>query len=49
MDTQKQKLLMEYLISSSDTFALCQNIINPTYFDPELRNAVAFIKDNYEK
>lgn len=49
MDSKKQKLLIELLISSSDTFALCQNIIKPDYFDPEFRNAVRFIKQYYEE
>lgn len=49
MDSKKQKLLIEFLISSSDTFALCQNIIDPNYFDPEFRNSVRFIKEYYEK
>lgn len=49
MDSKKQKILIEYLISSSDTFALCQNIIRPVFFDPEHRNAVDFIKTYYEK
>ena len=47
MDNKKQKLLIEYLISSSDTFALCQAIVEPDYFDPEYRNAVRFIKKYY--
>lgn len=46
---QKQKLLVEYLISSADTYALCQHIIQPTYFDPDLRQAVEFIHDYYER
>ncbi len=49
MDNKKQQLLIEYLISSPDTFALCQNIVNPTYFDPEFRNSVAFIKQYYDE
>lgn len=48
MDSKKQKFLIELLISSSDTFALCQNIIDSTYFDPEFRNSVGFIKQYYE-
>ena len=47
MDNKKQKLLIEYLISSTDTFAICQGIVDPDYFDPEYRNAVAFIKKYY--
>lgn len=48
MDSKKQKLLIELLISSSDTFALCQNIVESTYFDPEYRNSVEFIKNYYD-
>jgi hypothetical protein len=48
MNNNKQKLLIEYLISSPDTFASCQGIINAEYFDPEYRNAVNFIKNYYE-
>lgn len=49
MDNKKQKLLIEYLLSSSDTFAVCQGIVQPEYFDPELRGAVKFIKDYYDQ
>lgn len=49
MDTEKQKLLIEYLISSPDTFAICQNIVKADYFNPEFRNAVRFIKKYYEE
>jgi len=48
MDSKKQKLLIEYLISSTDTFALCQTIVEYTYFDPEFRNSVKYIKKYYE-
>ena len=49
MDINKQTLLIEYLVSSVDTFALCTGIIDPTYFDPELRNTVTFIQEYYEQ
>ncbi len=49
MDIKKQKLLLEYLISSVDTFALTSSIIRPEYFDPELRNTVAFIEQYYDQ
>lgn len=48
MDTEKQKLLIEYLVSSPDTFAICQNIVKAEYFNPEFRNAIRFIKTYYE-
>ncbi len=47
MDNKKQKLLIEYLISSVDTFAICQNIVKPDYFDPMFRNAMTFIQRYY--
>lgn len=49
MDNNKQKLLIEYLISSTDTFGICQAIVEPDYFDPELRNAVRFMKEYFEE
>jgi replicative DNA helicase len=49
MDSKKQKLLIEYLISSTDTFALCQNIVVPDYFDPEFRQSMTFIKEYYDE
>lgn len=48
MDEKKQKLLIEYLLSSPDTFALCQNIVEPDYFDPEFRQSVSFMKKYFE-
>jgi KaiC/GvpD/RAD55 family RecA-like ATPase len=48
MKTEKQKLLIEYLVSSPDVFALTTSIIRPAYFDPEFRNAVKFIQNYYE-
>jgi len=49
VENNKQKLLVEYLISSPDTYALCSSIVKPTYFDPEYRNAVEFIHDYYNE
>lgn len=49
MDSKKQKLLIELLISNADTFALCQGIVDPEYFDPEFKNTVHFIKKYYQE
>lgn len=49
MNNKKQKLLLEYLISSPDTFATCQGIVDPEYFDPSYRNAVRFVKSYYDE
>jgi len=49
MNIKKQKLLIEYLISSNDTFAICSSIVQSDYFDPELRNAVSFVQKYYDE
>jgi KaiC/GvpD/RAD55 family RecA-like ATPase len=49
MDNKKQKLLLEYLVSSPDTFALCASIVESSYFDPEYQKAVSFIQSYYDK
>lgn len=43
MNNNKQKLLIEYLVSNADVFSLCQSIVNPKYFDPEYRQAIRFV------
>lgn len=48
-NNDKQKLLVEYLVSSPDTFALCKSIVRAEYFDPSLRRVVDFIHDYYDK
>lgn len=40
---EKEKLLIEYLLSSPDTFTLCRSIVKPEYFTPELRKSVDFM------
>lgn len=45
----KQKHLLDTLLSSSKVFGRCINIIKPEYFDGELRHAVRFIVDYYNK
>lgn len=46
---EKEKLLLEYLISSVDIFVLVYNIIKDEYFDPELRNVVKYILSYYQR
>ena len=48
MATTKQQLLLEYLISSPDTFALCKSITKAEYFDPEFRKAVGFVHQYFD-
>jgi archaellum biogenesis ATPase FlaH len=47
--TSKQQLLLEYLVASPDTFALCKNIVKSEYFNPEYRKTVDFIHGYYDK
>jgi KaiC/GvpD/RAD55 family RecA-like ATPase len=46
---QKQKLLIEYLISSVDVFSLCQPILQVKYFDITLEKTVKFLLDYYNQ
>jgi len=48
INSEKQKLLLEYLISSTEVFSLCLAIISDEYFNPELKAAVTFIKKYYD-
>lgn len=45
----KQKLLIDVLLSSEEVFARCQNILNDKYFVNKLRPAVRFILGHTEK
>jgi len=49
MDAKKQKLLIEYLLSSPDVFAICNPIIETNYFVPEYKQTVHFIKQYYDQ
>lgn len=48
-NSNKQQLLLEYLVSSSDTFAVCKSIVKPDYFNPEFRKTVDFLHTYYDK
>lgn len=45
----KQKLLIDVLLSSDEIFSRCQNILNDKYFVNKLRPAVRFILKHAEK
>jgi len=47
MNPEKQKLLVEYILSSADVFALTNKILKAEYFEPEYRNSINFIKEYY--
>lgn len=45
----KQKLLLEYALSSPDTFAVCKGLMKPEYFSPSVRKAVGFTHKYYDE
>jgi KaiC/GvpD/RAD55 family RecA-like ATPase len=49
MNLEKQKLLLEYCISSGDLFGRVNSILNSAYFDPQIKQAAVFVKDYFEK
>jgi len=46
---EKQKLLIDVLLSSEEIFARCQNILNAKYFVNKYRPAMRFIMQHAEK
>jgi len=49
MTEDKQKLLIEYLISSPDTFAICNKIIKKEYFEVKFQDTIGYIQEYYNK
>lgn len=49
MNTDKQKLLLSYVLGNEDIFTRTNSIIKSSYFDPELRQAITFVKEYFEK
>lgn len=48
MNSKRQHLLIECLLSNSDIYSLSRSIIKPEYFNPEYRKHVQFIHSYYE-
>jgi len=46
---EKQQLLLEYLLSSPDAYAICKAIIKPEYFNPEFRKTIQFVDKYYDE
>lgn len=49
MDLKKQKLLIEYLFSSKETFAICYPILKVKYFHEDLQDSVNYIINYFSK
>lgn len=45
MNLKKQKLYFQYLLSSPEMLSKCSGMLDPTYFDPELRQPVRFLTE----
>lgn len=43
MNSAKQRLMLEYLLSNTEAFSLCKQIIEPSFFNLEYRNLVDFM------
>lgn len=44
LSAEKQKHLLDNLLSSKDIFTKCQQIVEPVYFNPDLARGVEFVK-----
>lgn len=49
MNIKKQEHLLGILLSSNDVFSRCVSILKPEYFDGDLRRAVKFTLEYFEK
>jgi hypothetical protein len=49
MNLAKEKLILEYMLSSVDLYARCASIIKSEYFQPDLRKAVSYLHEYYQK
>jgi len=48
-NTDKQKLLIEYMLTEATIFQRCYNILKPSYFEKEFREPIKYILDHAEK
>lgn len=49
MELAKQKLLVEYLLSSPELYAICHSVLQPWYFDDTMKNVINFSQTYFEK
>lgn len=47
MNSEKQKLLIEYLVNDVSVYGSCSGIIKAAYFNPEFRQSIVFIQQYY--
>jgi len=49
MELNKQRLLLEYLVSSQELFVKVSPILKTQYFDPKIKNVVNFVKTYFDE
>lgn len=49
MEIEKQKMLVQYLLSDPDLYATCHGIVKSSFFDPSLKRIVHFTQEYFEK
>ncbi len=49
LTAEKQKHLLDNLLSSKDIFSKCQGIVQPEYFNPEFSRTIIFVKDYFNQ
>lgn len=45
----KQELLLSYLLANEDVFATCKHILEPGFFDKELKKVVSYVIDHADE
>jgi len=49
LTAEKQKHLLDNLLSSKDIFSKCQSIVEAEYFNPEFSRTIIFVKDYFNQ
>lgn len=49
MELEEQRLVLSAFAANRDLMALCNNIVQPSYFDPSLKKTVQFMKDYFHE
>lgn len=48
IELRTQQLMLENLLGTTELFSVCCSIVQPTFFSPEFRSAVEFIKEYFD-
>src|SRR4051812_34461524 len=47
MDSESQRLYLNSMLSNPELFTLVNNVLRPSFFDPDLAKGVKFIQEYY--